>query len=95
MLQELGCFALVLEKIPADLARKVSEMLTIPTIGIGAGSGTDGQVLVLQDMLGMNGGFAPKFLRKYADLGQVITSAIGNYVSDVKAVDFPNENEQY
>ena len=95
MLQELGCFALVLEKIPADLARKVSEALTIPTIGIGAGSGTDGQVLVLQDMLGMNGGFAPKFLRKYTDLGQVITSAIGNYVSDVKAVDFPNENEQY
>ena len=95
MLQELGCFALVLEKIPADLARKVSEALTIPTIGIGAGSGTDGQVLVLQDMLGMNGAFAPKFLRKYADLGQVITSAIGNYVSDVKAVDFPNENEQY
>ena len=95
MLQELGCFALVLEKIPADLARKVSEALTIPTIGIGAGSGTDGQVLVLQDMLGMNGGFAPKFLRKYADLSQVITSAIGNYVSDVKAVDFPNEIEQY
>ena len=95
MLQELGCFALVLEKIPADLARKVSEALTIPTIGIGAGSGTDGQVLVLQDMLGMNGGFAPKFLRKYADLGQVITSAIGNYVSDVKAVDFPIENVQY
>ncbi len=95
MLQELGCFALVLEKIPADLARKVSEKLAIPTIGIGAGSGTDGQVLVLQDMLGMNQGFAPKFLRRYADLGPVISDAISRYTADVKAVDFPNENEQY
>ncbi len=95
MLQEIGCFALVLEKIPADLAKRVSEMLTIPTIGIGAGSGCDGQVLVLQDMLGMNGSFAPKFLRKYADLGNVITGALGQYVADVKAVDFPNANEQY
>lgn len=95
MLQEIGCFALVLEKIPAALAKKVSEMLTIPTIGIGAGSDCDGQVLVLQDMLGMNGSFAPKFLRKYADLGNVITDAISRYVADVKAVDFPNANEQY
>lgn len=95
MLQEIGCFALVLEKIPAALAKKVSEMLTIPTIGIGAGSGCDGQVLVLQDMLGMNGSFAPKFLRKYADLGNVITGALSQYVADVKAVDFPNANEQY
>ncbi len=95
MLQEIGCFALVLEKIPAVLAKEVSEMLTIPTIGIGAGSGTDGQVLVLQDMLGMNRGFSPKFLRRYADIGNTIVDAIGRYVSDVKAVDFPNEFEQY
>ena len=95
LLEQLGCFAVVLEKIPAALAKQVSESLTIPTIGIGAGSGTDGQVLVLQDMLGMNGGFSPKFLRKYADLGNVITESIGHYVSDVKAVDFPNADEQY
>ena len=95
MLQEIGCFALVLEKIPADLAREVSESLTIPTIGIGAGSATDGQVLVMQDMLGINQGFSPRFLRRYADLGNVIVDAIGNYVSDVKAVDFPNASEQY
>lgn len=95
LLEQLGCFALVLEKIPAALAKQVSECLSIPTIGIGAGSGTDGQVLVLQDMLGMNGGFSPKFLRKYADLGNVITESIGHYVSDVKAVDFPNADEQY
>lgn len=95
MLQEIGCFALVLEKIPADLAKKVSEALYIPTIGIGAGSATDGQVLVMQDMLGINQGFSPRFLRRYADLGNVIVDAIGNYVSDVKAVDFPNASEQY
>lgn len=95
MLQEIGCFALVLEKIPADLAREVSESLTIPTIGIGAGSATDGQVLVMQDMLGINQGFSPRFLRRYADLGNVIVDAIGNYVSDVKTVDFPNASEQY
>lgn len=95
LLEQLGCFAIVLEKIPAALAKQVSESLTVPTIGIGAGSGTDGQVLVLQDMLGMNGGFSPKFLRKYADLGNVITESIGRYVSDVKAVDFPNADEQY
>ncbi len=95
MLQEIGCFAIVFEKIPAALAKRVSEMLTIPTIGIGAGSGTDGQVLVLQDMLGMNKGFAPKFLRRYADVGSVINQAVGQYIADVKSVDFPNENEQY
>lgn len=95
MLQEIGCFGMVLEKIPAALAAEVSQMLSIPTIGIGAGSGTDGQVLVLQDMLGMNPGFAPKFLRRYADLGNTIVDAVGRYVSDVKAVDFPNEAEQY
>lgn len=95
MLQEIGCFGLVLEKIPASLAREVSESLSIPTIGIGAGSGTDGQVLVMQDMLGINRGFSPKFLRRYADLGDRIVEAVGNYVSDVKAVDFPNADEQY
>ena len=95
LLQELGCFAVTLEKIPAKLAEKVSKMLSIPTIGIGAGSGTDGQVLVLQDMLGINQGFSPKFLRRYADLGTVITNAVSKYIEDVKNVDFPNENEQY
>lgn len=95
MLQDLGCFAIVLEKIPAQLAKEVSESLDIPTIGIGAGHDTDGQVLVLQDMLGMNQGFAPKFLRRYADLASGITSAIGQYVTDVKEVSFPNESEQY
>ena len=95
MLQEIGCFGLVLEKIPADLAREVTQSLDIPTIGIGAGSDTDGQVLVMQDMLGINRGFAPKFLRRYADLGNEIVNAVGRYVSDVKAVDFPNRDEQY
>lgn len=95
LLQELGCFAVVLEKIPASLATKVSQSLTIPTIGIGAGGGTDGQVLVIHDMLGINKGFSPKFLRRYADLSTVITDAVGHYVKDVKSGDFPNENEQY
>ena len=95
MLEEIGCFALVLEKIPAALAKKVSDMLTIPTIGIGAGGGTDGQVLVYQDMLGLNNGFSPKFLRRYADLSTVINTALGHYIDDVKSGDFPNENEQY
>ncbi|MDE6535201.1 MAG: 3-methyl-2-oxobutanoate hydroxymethyltransferase [Muribaculaceae bacterium] len=95
MLQEAGCFALVLEKIPAALAKEVTNMLHIPTIGIGAGSGTDGQVLVMQDMLGINQGFAPKFLRRYAEIGETIKEAVGNYVSDVKAVDFPSATEQY
>lgn len=95
LLESLGCFAIVLEKIPAALAAKVSGMLTIPVIGIGAGSGTDGQVLVLQDMLGINQGFSPKFLRRYADLGKVITDALTRYIDDVKTGDFPNENEQY
>ncbi|MBD5359630.1 MAG: 3-methyl-2-oxobutanoate hydroxymethyltransferase [Bacteroides sp.] len=95
MLQEAGCFALVLEKIPADLATEVTKMLSIPTIGIGAGSGTDGQVLVMQDMLGINQGFAPKFLRRYAEIGETIKQAVGSYVSDVKAVDFPSASEQY
>ena len=95
MLEEIGCFAVVLEKIPAGLARRVSEALTIPTIGIGAGNGTDGQVLVIHDMLGINKGFSPKFLRRYADLSTVINDAVGHYIDDVKSSDFPNENEQY
>ena len=95
LLQEAGCFALVLEKIPAQLATKVAESLEIPVIGIGAGSGVDGQVLVCTDMLGMTADFTPRFLRRYADLHTVITDAVGNYVGDVKACDFPNEKEQY
>ncbi len=95
LLEEAGCFALVLEKIPAALAERVSKELRIPTIGIGAGGACDGQVLVLQDMLGINKGFSPKFLRRYADLGNVIEDAIGNYIGDVKSCDFPNKEEQY
>lgn len=95
LLEEAGCFALVLEKIPAALAAKVAADLTIPVIGIGAGGQVDGQVLVVNDMLGMTQGFSPKFLRRYADLHTIMTDAIGNYVSDVKNSDFPNEDEQY
>ena len=95
MLEEIGCFALVLEKIPAKLAEQVSKSVSIPTIGIGAGPGCDGQVLVLQDMLGINKGFSPKFLRRYADLATTINDAIGHYIEDVKNVDFPNADEQY
>lgn len=95
MLEQAGCFAIVLEKIPAALAAEVSRQLTIPTIGIGAGGGTDGQVLVMHDMLGINKGFSPKFLRRYADLSDIINSAVGHYVDDVKSSDFPNESEQY
>ncbi len=95
LLEEAGCFAIVLEKIPAALAEKVSQELTVPTIGIGAGSGTDGQVLVIADMLGMTKGFSPRFLRRYADLHTVMTEAISHYVDDVKNQDFPNANEQY
>ena len=95
MLEEAGCFAVVLEKIPAALAKRVSEALTIPTIGIGAGVDTDGQVLVIHDMLGINKGFSPKFLRRYADLHTIMTEAVSNYIEDVKSCDFPNENEQY
>jgi len=95
LLEEIGCFSLVLEKIPAALATRVSQELSIPTIGIGAGGGTDGQVLVMHDMLGINKGFSPRFLRRYADLSTIITDAVGNYVDDVKNRDFPNEKEQY
>lgn len=95
MLDEIGCFAIVLEKIPAELARRVTEAVSIPTIGIGAGNGCDGQVLVYQDMLGLNNGFSPKFLRRYANLAVEINSALGRYIDDVKSGDFPNENECY
>ncbi len=95
LLEEAGCYAIVLEKIPASLAKQVSQSLRIPTIGIGGGNGTDGQVLVMQDMLGINNGFAPKFLRKYANLFEDINTAFENYISDVKSGAFPNENEQY
>lgn len=95
LLEKAGCFAVVLEKIPAQLAQRVSGELSIPVIGIGAGGQVDGQVLVGQDMLGMNKGFAPKFLRRYADLHQVITDAVGNYIRDVKSCDFPNMDESY
>ena len=95
LLEELGCFALVLEKIPAELATRVAQELTIPIIGIGAGGGVDGQVLVMHDMLGINNNFSPRFLRRYADLNSVITNAVQQYIQDVKSKDFPNENEQY
>jgi len=94
-LQEAGCFAIVLEKIPADLAEKVTAELSIPTIGIGAGLECDGQVLVLHDMLGLNKDFKPRFLRRYADLHSEMTSAVHRYIADVKARDFPDESEQY
>ena len=95
LLEEAGCFALVLEKIPATLAERVSQELKMPTIGIGAGSGVDGQVLVVHDMLGITNDFSPRFLRRYADLNSVMSNAISNYVSDVKSREFPNEKEQY
>jgi 3-methyl-2-oxobutanoate hydroxymethyltransferase len=94
-LQELGCFAIVLEKIPAVLAKEVSESLSIPIIGIGAGRYCDGQVLVIHDMLGINKGFKPRFLRQYANLNEMMNGAIKNYVSDVKSKSFPNEKEEY
>lgn len=95
MLEEIGCFALVLEKIPHELATRVAQEVSIPVIGIGAGGGVDGQVLVMHDMLGINKGFSPKFLRRYADLSSIINEAVGRYIDDVKTNDFPNENEQY
>lgn len=94
-LEEAGCCAVTLEKVPAALATLVSRELTVPTIGIGAGNGCDGQVLVVHDMLGMNKGFKPKFLRHYAQLHDAITDAVGQYVGDVKTGDFPNDNESY
>ena len=95
LLQEAGCFALVLEKIPAKLAKRVAENLHIPVIGIGAGNGVDGQVLVLHDMLGINKQFNPRFLRRYLDLYGQIKGAVEQYIIDVKSTDFPNEKEQY
>lgn len=94
-LEEAGCFALVLEKIPSKLAKVVAETLNIPVIGIGAGQDVDGQVLVLHDMLGMTHEFHPRFLRRYLDLYDQITGAVGNYVADVKNRDFPNDKESY
>ena len=95
MLEKIGCFALVVEKIPADLAEKVANSVSIPVIGIGAGGGVDGQVLVIHDMLGMNNEFSPRFLRRYMNLYEGMTTAIGKYVADVKSRDFPNTSEQY
>lgn len=95
LLQEAGCFALVLEKIPAILAREVSESLLIPTIGIGAGMHCDGQVLVMHDMLGINTEFKPRFLRQYLNIHEQATAAVQKYISDVKSKNFPNESEQY
>ena len=94
-LDEAGCFGLVLEKVPAILATKVTKEISIPTIGIGGGNGTDGQVLVVADMLGMTQGFSPRFLRRYANLNSIMTEAIGHYIEDVKNGDFPNEKESY
>ncbi|MFC2426119.1 MAG: 3-methyl-2-oxobutanoate hydroxymethyltransferase [Capnocytophaga leadbetteri] len=95
LLEQLGCFTIVLEKIPAALAEEVAKSVRIPIIGIGAGNGVDGQVLVMHDMLGMSNEFHPKFLRKYANLQEVINEAVTHYIADVKSVDFPNENESY
>jgi 3-methyl-2-oxobutanoate hydroxymethyltransferase len=95
LLQDAGCFGLVLEKIPAALAKQVSESLNIPTIGIGAGKFCDGQVLVMHDLLGINNTFKPRFLRRYLDLHQQITLATQQYIHDVKAKDFPGDHEQY
>lgn len=95
ILEEIGCFAIVLEKIPAKLAAEVAASVTIPVIGIGAGSGVDGQVLVMHDMLGITQEFSPRFLRRYADLASTIKSAVASYIRDVRSRDFPNEKEQY
>lgn len=95
LLEKLGCFAIVLEKVPAALAQKVAAQLQIPVIGIGAGNGVDGQVLVVNDMLGMSTEFSPRFLRRYLNLDEQINGALAKYVADVKSKDFPNENEQY
>lgn len=95
MVEELGCCGLVLEKIPSELAKKVTETISIPTIGIGAGNATDGQVLVSADMLGMNMGFKPKFLRHFAEIGEAIQGAVVDYCNEVKAGSFPNESESY
>jgi 3-methyl-2-oxobutanoate hydroxymethyltransferase len=95
LLEQAGCFAMVLEKIPAELGAKVAQSLKIPVIGIGAGGGVDGQVLVIHDMLGITQTFSPRFLRRYLNLAEEIQGAVSSYVNDVKSQDFPNEREQY
>ena len=95
LLEKIGCFAIVLEKVPAQLAKKVAHSISIPVIGIGAGNEVDGQVLVLHDMIGMTQEFNPRFLRRYLNLSNDIKKAVGQYVSDVKSVKFPNDKEQY
>ena len=95
LLDEAGCFAIVLEKIPAAIAKRVTETVSCPTIGIGAGNVTDGQVLVLHDMLGLNEGFKPKFLRQFAQLGEAVKAAVSGYVVAVKESSFPNQEESY
>ena len=95
LLEDAGCFALVLEKIPAKLGTQIATELSIPVIGIGAGGGVDGQVLVIHDMLGLTQGFSPRFLRRYANLREQMNQAIQHYIADVKSSDFPNEKEQY
>jgi 3-methyl-2-oxobutanoate hydroxymethyltransferase len=95
MLEQIGCFGIVLEKVPSSLAGQAAKSIKVPIIGIGAGNKVDGQVLVLHDMLGMNKDFSPRFLRRYLDLDQVLRKAIGQYIADVKSVQFPNKDEQY
>jgi len=95
LLEEIGCFAVVLEKIPAKLAEEVTQSIKIPTIGIGAGGGVDGQVLVIHDMLGINQDFSPRFLRRYHNLHKEMKGAVQTYIKDVKSQEFPNESEQY
>ncbi|MFZ9701095.1 MAG: 3-methyl-2-oxobutanoate hydroxymethyltransferase, partial [Flavobacteriales bacterium] len=95
LLESLGCFAIVIEKVPAKLAKKTAEILKIPVIGIGAGGGVDGQVLVTHDMLGLNEEFSPRFLRRYRNLAEEIVQATGAYIADVKSRSFPNDKEQY
>lgn len=95
LLEKVGCYAVTLEKIPSKLAAEITSKLSIPTIGIGAGAATDGQVLVMHDMLGINKEFSPKFLRRYADLHTTITDAVQSYIKDIKALEFPNESESY
>jgi 3-methyl-2-oxobutanoate hydroxymethyltransferase len=95
ILQECGCFAIVVEKIPSELAKQVAQEIKIPIIGIGAGQDVDGQVLVIHDMLGINKEFKPRFLRRYADLHTIMTQAVQQYIVDVRSKDFPNEKECY
>lgn len=95
LLEETGCFGIVLEKIPAEVGKNVASKLNIPVIGIGAGNGVDGQVLVMHDMLGITQAFSPRFLRRYANLQEIIINAVGKYIEDVKNKDFPNDKEQY